>query len=947
MPPGAGMTLIQRFTVATTTAIISSRRSGDNTNIPLLVCNQPVTYIVLLESSITIPDGYITLINAVTNAAIGGNSFTGGASSILVEIDLLNGFNADFNSYQIKAKYDGYTRNPPLISLASSTSPIFFQDVFADGAIPGYLQVGSIDSSGTSTESFLNDFNLTATLNHDFSGFPTALSINSIVASTVNVSGATNASPIEITTSISHGLLTGSQVSIASVGGNTAANGINTITVTALNKFTLNGTTGNGAYTSGGVVTKESVVTTGSDHHLLVGQSLRIGGTHTSFTSGFYTIGPSNFTATTFSLSGAFQTQSSFISIANIDGNIPSVITTTTPHNLVTGDSTLINNVYGYFAELINGWRKITKIDDNNFHISNTHFVSYFPGLGENIQPSASGPVPNTSVTGGVIDFYGIIDGYGTFPISIGNAVVNNVATGVADGFDGSTFEVIGATNTTPITITTNLSHGYSTGNIVSITGVLGNTAANGVWIITNTGSTTFTLDQSVGNGNYISGGFIYSMVWPSSAGTFGIQARYRAPNDSNCFENFNSSSAFSSALKQVAINGIISSMSLTASPYIISNTTGNAVSPINVSTLLNHGLVTGDFVRVSGVIGNTATNGTFKITVLNYNISDATNASPIEITTSVSHGFLSNQTVTISDVLGNTAANGNWVITVTAADKFTLNSSVGNGVYIANTDSAVAANSFTLDGSTGNGTYVSGGIITAINGRDISDGYTSTPIQITTSTSHGLINGNTVIITGSTAPNANGTHVVTVTGANTFTLNSSIGEGSPAHYASAGIVEINTINVLRADFPNGPPGTPGSISFASITPSPAIAALGSATITNRVAKLSVSPATWTTTGLFTVQATHSPTSKVVNAATNASPIQITTSSTHGLETGHIVTISGVGGNTAANNTWTVTVINTTQFTLNGSIGNGAYTSGGTVVAAAAARQKTIQVTVN
>jgi len=36
-----------------------------------------------------------------------------------------------------------------------------------------------------------------------------------------------------------------------------------------------------------------------------------------------------------------------------------------------------------------------------------------------------------------------------------------------------------------------------------------------------------------------------------------------------------------------------------------------------------------------------------------------------------------------------------------------------------------------------------------------------------------------------------------------------------------------------------------------------------------------------------------------------------------------------VGGNTAANGTWTITVTNSTTFSLNGSTGNGAYTSGG------------------
>ncbi len=67
----------------------------------------------------------------------------------------------------------------------------------------------------------------------------------------------------------------------------------------------------------------------------------------------------------------------------------------------------------------------------------------------------------------------------------------------------------------------------------------------------------------------------------------------------------------------------------------------------------------------------------------------------------------------------------------------------------------------------------------------------------------------------------------------------------------------------------------------------------------------------------------------MITGASNASPIVITTNSTALLATGLTVTISGVGGNTAANGTFTITVLNATTFQLNGSMGNGTYTSGG------------------
>lgn len=66
-----------------------------------------------------------------------------------------------------------------------------------------------------------------------------------------NVTGATNASPIVIA-SAGHGLSTGTRVTVASVGGNTAANGTFQITAVDSNSFSLDGSTGNGSYTSGG-----------------------------------------------------------------------------------------------------------------------------------------------------------------------------------------------------------------------------------------------------------------------------------------------------------------------------------------------------------------------------------------------------------------------------------------------------------------------------------------------------------------------------------------------------------------------------------------------------------------------------------------------------------------------------------------------------------------------
>jgi hypothetical protein len=76
--------------------------------------------------------------------------------------------------------------------------------------------------------------------------------LDSISRLTGTITDATNASPIVIT-SASHGLVTGTRVTVQSVGGNTAANNDYVITVLSSSTFSLNGSTGNAAYTSGGV----------------------------------------------------------------------------------------------------------------------------------------------------------------------------------------------------------------------------------------------------------------------------------------------------------------------------------------------------------------------------------------------------------------------------------------------------------------------------------------------------------------------------------------------------------------------------------------------------------------------------------------------------------------------------------------------------------------------
>jgi hypothetical protein len=84
----------------------------------------------------------------------------------------------------------------------------------------------------------------------------------------------------------------------------------------------------------------------------------------------------------------------------------------------------------------------------------------------------------------------------------------------------------------------------------------------------------------------------------------------------------------------------------------------------------------------------------------------------------------------------------------------------------------------------------------------------------------------------------------------------------------------------------------------------------------------SIGSATWNGAG-------SSPTVAIASS-TNATPIAITTSATHGYSTGDTVFICDHTTNTNANGTWEITVTSSTAFTLTGSTGNGVGGAAGT-----------------
>jgi hypothetical protein len=134
------------------------------------------------------------------------------------------------------------------------------------------------------------------------------------------VTGATNASPIVVTLLNPCYCTTGQGIHLSGVGGNTAANGDFVLTVISANVVSLNGSAGNGTWTSGGAATLQGpwnitgataafpiVITTDVPYNLSLNSQVQIAGMTSTITQ---LAGTTNWlitpiTSTTFSLQGS------------------------------------------------------------------------------------------------------------------------------------------------------------------------------------------------------------------------------------------------------------------------------------------------------------------------------------------------------------------------------------------------------------------------------------------------------------------------------------------------------------------------------------------------------------------------------------------------------------------------------------------------------------------
>ncbi len=141
---------------------------------------------------------------------------------------------------------------------------------------------------------------------------------------------------------------------------------------------------------------------------------------------------------------------------------------------------------------------------------------------------------------------YAADDGNGNFTVVAKNAPATLPAGGttlsipwVRNPNGGTTNLVVtSATTATPIVCTTASAHGYSTGDEVFISGGLVMTAVNGAFTVTVTGSTTFSLDNSVGSGTYTASSAKVKKLAKATDLGMAIQAGLRACLDDRASGN-------------------------------------------------------------------------------------------------------------------------------------------------------------------------------------------------------------------------------------------------------------------------------------------------------------------------------------------------------------------------------------------------------------------------
>ncbi|MGD9633350.1 MAG: beta-1,3-glucanase family protein [Pirellulales bacterium] len=297
----------------------------------------------------------------------------------------------------------------------------------------------------------------------------------------------------------------------------------------------------------------------------------------------------------------------------------------------------------------------------------------------------------------------------------------------------GATFDANDIVITTTGLETTTGAPLLSNGDKVLISGVQGNTAANGIHTVTNVVSngtaSSFTLQGVKGNAAYTGFG-TWSLVIEdtSTTGAYITSATASVPavGDTVTIQGVQGNTSVNGKFKVTYVSG--SSFALGSpvgdTPYVsdtgiwwlptakttaITNVSHTGSGPFVITTGYTGNLANGDLVLITGVNGNPSANDVFIVenkTTTSFQLKNTTGsgtytgggqwrkvqavsgatdgvASAMMISTDDTTGLAAGGVVEVAGVQGNTAANGQFVVTqVVASTSFTLGSPAGSGPY-------------------------------------------------------------------------------------------------------------------------------------------------------------------------------------------------------------------------------------------------------------------------
>ncbi len=305
--------------------------------------------------------------------------------------------------------------------------------------------------------------------------------------------------------------------------------------------------------------------------------------------------------------------------------------------------------------------------------------------------------------------------------------------------------------------------------------------------------------------------------------------------------------------------------------------------------------------------------------------ISSVTDATPIVVVTAKPHGLTPGSTaqIFISGVLGDTAANGSFSASVTDATTLTLTGVATNGTWTSGGGVVTSVDSL-------NAIVSSIVLATIVAATGSSANVISPALQVDKAVTIDPATLTLLLASASPQPSDFPALVAAYTRASMAAELCSALSADPGAFAFL-CLNASTFGWLNpATLPLTPVPSSGYASFETL--------LNALKLQSRQAaiapKLFDVFLQWIKGPIPTDLATAiGGPSIVVTGASAATPIVITTQNPHNLQSGAQVTISGIEGNAAANGTFTITVGGPQQFSLNQSAGVTAWTSGGTVVA--------------